>query len=167
MKKTNYMLTMLLVAMMHLMATSRGYAATINWDGADLPVTLKAGASQIFSYTATEEGYLYIMAPTASTSLGLTISGGLYADYEYVKDFSIAEPYDNGAGVFATIHTSVGDVIRFTIQAAKSSGSDGIKETSFTLKSKLFADNYGGNTKESAIEIPFDTSIELPMYEHT
>ena len=96
-----------------------------------------------FTYTATEEGSLYIMAPTASTSLGLTISGGLYANYEYVEDraFTIAEPYDNGAGVFATMQVYAGDVIRFTIQAAKSSGSDGIKETSFTLKSKLFASN--------------------------
>lgn len=169
MKKTNYMLTMLLIAMLHLMGVERGYAATIKWDGSDLPVTLKAGASQIFTYTATEEGSLYIMAPTASTSLGLTISGGLYANYEYVEDraFTIAEPYDNGAGVFATLQVSAGDVIRFTIQAAKSSGSDGIKETSFTLKSKLFASNYGGNTKENAIEIPFDTPTELPMYENT
>ena len=169
MKKTNYMLTMLLIAMFHLMTTTRGYAAIIKWDGADLPVTLKAGASQIFTYTATEEGNLYIMAPTASTSLGLTISGGLYENYEYVEDrgFTIAEPYDNGAGVFATIHTSVGDVIRFTIKAAKSSGSDAIKETSFTLQSKFFADNYGGGSKESAIEIPFDTPVELPMYENS
>ena len=54
MKKTNYMLTMLLIAMLHLMGIERGYAATIKWDGSDLPVTLKAGASQIFTYTATD-----------------------------------------------------------------------------------------------------------------
>ena len=160
---------MLLFAMLHVMGIERGNAATIMWDGTDLPVTLKAGASQIFSYTATEDGNLYIMAPTASTSLGLTISGGLYANSEYVEDraFTIAEPYDNGAGVFATMKVFTGDVIRFTIQAAKSSGADAIKETSFTLKSSFYAEDYGGNTKETAIEIPFDTEVLLPIYENS
>lgn len=170
MKKTNYLVMMLLFAMLQVMGVERGYAASPTvWDGTDMQVTLKTGASQTFSYTATQEGYLYIMAPTATTSLGLTISGGLYADGAFVNNaaFDIAEPYDNGAGVFATIHTSVGDEVRFTIKAASSQGADAIKETSFTLKSSFYAEDYGGNTKETAIEIPFDTEVLLPIYANT
>ncbi len=170
MKRTNYFVMMLLFAILHVMGSQRGYAVDpIIWDGTDLPVTLKAGESETFSYTATQQGYLYIMAPKASTNLGLTISGGLYANDDYVSDkaFTIAEPYDNGAGVFATIHTNVGDEIRFTIKAATSKGSDAIKETSFTLQSSFYDENYGGDTKDRAIEIPFDTEVLLPIYENT
>ncbi|MBR5803269.1 MAG: T9SS type A sorting domain-containing protein [Bacteroidaceae bacterium] len=169
MKKTNYILTMLFAVLFYVTGAQRANAADLTiWDGNDLPVTLKAGASMTFSYTATEQGYLYIYAPTASTSLGLTISGGLYKDDAYVSKaaFDIAEPYDNGAGVFATIHTSVGDEIRFTIKAATSKGSNAIKETSFTLQSKTYADSYGGDSKNTAIEIPFDTTVDLPIYEN-
>ena len=169
MKKTNYFLMMLFVALLHIAGTQTSNAAeAIIWDGSDLPVTLKAGNSQTFSYIASEQGSLYIYAPKASTNLGLTISGGLYANDDYVSEspFKIAEPYDNGAGVFATIHVNVGDEIRFTIEAAKSKASDANKETSFTLQSKIYSDNYGGSTKENAIEIPFDTSVEIPIYEN-
>ena len=169
MKKTNYILMMLFVALLHIAGSQKLNAAEATiWDGNDLPVTLKAGDSQTFSYVATEQGSLYIYAPKGSTNLGLTISGGLYTNDDYVSEssFLIAEPYDNGAGVFANIHVNVGDEIRFTIKAAKSKASDANKETSFTLQSKIYSDTYGGNTKDNAIEIPFDTSIEIPIYEN-
>lgn len=167
MKMTNNLLTMLLLALLYIAGTQGAYAQSVTpWTGVDKKVTLKAGESKTFSYKATENGSLYIMAPTASTGLGLTISGGWYHDEALDPDFQfdIAEPYDNGAGVFATIRVFEGNEIRFTIEAATSQGADAIKQTSFTLTSKFFADDFGGNTKDNAIEMPFDTPIELPIY---
>ena len=51
MKKTNYILMMLFVALLHIAGSQRLNAAEATiWDGNDLPVTLKAGDSQTFSY---------------------------------------------------------------------------------------------------------------------
>lgn len=164
---TNHLITLLASFVFIIAGTHQANAQSVtSWNGVDKKVTMKAGATKTFSYKATQQGTLYIMAPTASTGLGLTISGGWYHDGAIDPDaqFDIAEPYDNGAGIFATIRVCAGDEIRFTIEAAASQGADAVKQTSFTLQSKFFADNYGGSSWESPIELPLDTLVEFPIY---
>lgn len=160
-----------------LLALLFGMTATINaqdtnesittWDGTDLSVTLNAGESKTFSYKATEQGKLYIMATTASTNLGVSISGGWYHDGAYDADapFDIAEPYDNGAGIFATITVFNGDEIRFTLTADEAvEGEDAVTTTSFTMKSTVYASNYGGDTWGNPINMSISKTVSFPVY---
>lgn len=167
MRKIYFLLLALLFGMTTTINAQDTNESITTWDGTDLSVTLNAGESKTFSYKATEQGKLYIMATTASTNLGVSISGGWYHDGAYDADapFDIAEPYDNGAGIFATITVFNGDEIRFTLSADEAvEGEDAVTSTSFTMKSTVYASNYGGDTWENPINMSISKTVSFPVY---
>ncbi|MBP3566887.1 MAG: T9SS type A sorting domain-containing protein [Paraprevotella sp.] len=167
MRKFYFLLLSLLFGMTATINAQDANESITTWDGTDLSVTLNAGESKTFSYTATEQGKLYIMATTASTNLGISISGGWYHDGAYDADapFDTAEPYDNGAGIFATIAVFSGDEIRFTLTADEVfEGEDAVTSTSFIMKSSVYASNYGGDTWENPINMNISKTVSFPVY---
>lgn len=167
MRKFYFLLLSLLFGMTATINAQDANESITTWDGTDLSVTLNAGESKTFSYTATEQGKLYIMATTASTNLGISISGGWYHDGAYDADaqFDTAEPYDNGAGIFATISVFSGDEIRFTLTADEVfEGEDAVTSTSFIMKSSVYASNYGGDTWKNPINMNISKTVSFPVY---
>lgn len=163
-----YVLFVMLLSFITNHVSAQDAAETVTtWDGTNLTIELNAGESKTFSYLASEQGTLYIMAPSATSNLGVTIKGGWYHDGAYDADasFDVAEPYNNGLGVFATIKVFNGDEIRFTLTASNSDGGDGtIASTSMTLQSKIYASNYGGDSWESPIELTVNQKKDFPIY---
>lgn len=167
MRKVYFMLLALLFGVTTTINAQEANENITTWDGTDLSVTLNAGESQTYSYTATTQGKLYIMATSASTYLGVSISGGWYHDGAYDADapFDIAEPYDNGTGIFAMITVFSGDEIRFTLTADEAAeGEDAVTTTTFTMKSTVYANNYGGDSWEKPINMNVAQTVSFPVY---
>lgn len=167
MRKIHILFVMLLSFITNHVSAQDAAETVTTWDGTNLTIELNAGESKTFSYLASEQGTLYIMAPSATSNLGVTIKGGWYHDGAYDADasFDVAEPYNNGLGVFATIKVFNGDEIRFTLTASNSDGGDGtIASTSMTLQSKIYASNYGGDSWESPIELTVNQKKDFPIY---
>lgn len=137
-----------------------------NWDGSNLKVELKAGEPQTFSYTASEQGTLYILAtsttdPTGESPVPVTLEGGLWMDGAYNPDFKLEDTengYESGNGIYGNIRVWDGDQIRFTLSAEA--------DAKFTMKSFFFDTSVRGNSWESPINLEANTATNLPVYKN-
>lgn len=132
------------------------------WDGSSTTVSLKAGETKTFQYTAEGTGSFYIIAKTQTTTLPVDITGGVWLDGSYDESlaFEVTDKYDNGTGIYANITVWEGDLIRFNLSAAADATES---ETEFTMTSLFFNRWYGGNSFDNPIELERDVTKTLPV----
>lgn len=168
MRKLNYFLGMLLMGITTWVNAQE--AEPIEWNGASLQVTLSAGEARTYSYTAENNGILYIYS-TSENELPVSISGGWWHDGAYDEDAQLedAGDYNNGYGVYGHIKVWEGDQVRFTLKASDNGGAGGT--TSLTLKSLFFNQAewsngfyWKGQNWENPVELAKDKKVTLPVY---
>ena len=164
MKKLYQILTLCMMFMSTIVNAQQSNSV-IFWDGTDTKVTLKTGETKTYQYQAEETGTLYIIAKTQTTTLAVDVTGGLWMDGNYVAEFpfSVAEKYDNGTGIYATIDVWRGDQIRFDLSVPNYETES---ETEFTMTSLFFSSNYGGKTFDEAISLELNETKFLPVYKN-
>ena len=108
MRKFYYLLLVLLMGITTATFAQQEEAATIeSWDGSNKKMRMRANTLATFSYTATEDGTLYIYAndQDVSDNVHVSIWGGWYHDGAYDSDSPLQEAgsYENGVGVYGWI----------------------------------------------------------------
>lgn len=166
MKKILYMLMMFIVASSHLAAQQEAATVT-SWDGTSKRLRMRADSLITFSYTAEENGTLYIYAndQDVSDNVHVSIWGGWYHDGAYDADAPLQEAgsYENGVGIYGWIKVFAGDEVRFTLSTpAETEGVMAI----FTLKSVFFGESIKGDSWEQPIELTQNTKTTLPVYKN-
>ena len=166
MKKILYMLMMFIVASSHLAAQQEAATVT-SWDGTSKRLRMRADSLITFSYTAEENGTLYIYAndQDVSDNVHVSIWGGWYHDGAYDADAPLQEAgsYENGVGIYGWIKVFAGDEVRFTLSTpAETEGVMAI----FTLKSVFFGESIKGDSWEQPIELTQNTKTSLPVYKN-
>ena len=166
MRKFYYSLLMLLMGI--TTAAFAGESELQTWNGSNKTLQLALDTVVTFSYTATEDGTLYIYSNNqgSSDNVPLTLQGGWYHDGAYDVDSPLQDvgPYENGLGLYGWINVFSGDEIRFTISTPKE--AEGI-QTRFTLKSAFFKQGLGGNSWENAITLTQNETTSIPVRPNT
>lgn len=165
MKKFLHSLLMLFMGITTVAYAQQEEASTITaWDGANRTIMMEPGDTLTFEYTASSKGTLYIYADNQSVNDNVPLSfwGGWYHEGTYVADSPLQEAgdYENGVGVYGWISVMEGDVVRFTITAAKDSEG---QLTQFTLKSMFNVGNVG-DSWENPIALTQNKKTALPVY---
>ena len=166
MKKFLYMLLMLVASSAHLAAQQEAATVT-SWDGTNKRLRMRADSLITMSYTAQENGTLYIYAndQDVNDNVHVSIWGGWYHDGAYDADAPLQEAgsYENGVGVYGWIKVWAGDEIRFTLSTpAETEGVMAI----FTLKSTFFGEGIKGDSWEQPIGLTLNTKTTLPVYKN-
>ena len=144
-------------------AAFAGESGPHTWDGSNKTLQLRKDTTLTFSYTAIEDGTLYIYSNNqgGSDNVPLTLQGGLYQDGTYMEDsLQDVGAYENGLGFYGWIDVQKGNEVRFAISTSKD--AEGI-QTRFTLKSAFFNKSVGGNSWENAISLPQDVAVTIPV----
>ena len=168
MRKFYYLLLVLLMGITTAAFAQQEEAATIeSWDGSNKKMRMRANTLTTFSYTATEDGTLYIYAndQDVSDNVHVSIWGGWYHDGAYDSDSPLQEAgsYENGVGVYGWIKVFAGDEIRFTLSTPEE--TEGVMAI-FTLKSVFFGSDVKGDSWEQPIELAQNVKKQLPVYEN-
>lgn len=168
MRKFYYLLLVLFMSITTAAFAQQEEAATIeSWDGSNKKMKMRANTLTTFSYTATEDGTLYIYAndQDVSDNVHVSIWGGWYHDGAYDSDSPLQEAgsYENGVGVYGWIKVFAGDEIRFTLSTPEE--TEGMMAT-FTLKSMFFGRDVKGDSWEQPIELTQNEKKQLPVYEN-
>lgn len=174
MRKLNYFLGMLLLSIA-TWVNAQETEPTV-WDGSSLSVTLNAGEARTYSYTAEEEGILYIYS-SSQNAIPVSISGGYWLDGNYDENFPLEDTgtYDNGFGVYGHIKVWEGDQIRFTLAADEVSEDAEAKSTSLSLESLFFSATewkanpvyWKGESWESTVELTMGKTVTVPVFTNT
>ena len=169
MKKFHYLLLMLFMSIASVaFAQQQEEAATIeSWDGSSKKMRMRTNTLSTFSYTAEENGTLYIFAndQDVNDNVHVSIWGGWYHDGAYDADAPLQEAgsYENGVGVYGWIKVFAGDEVRFTLSTpAEAEGAMAI----FTLKSVFFGEGIKGDSWEQPISLTQNTKTMLPVYKN-
>lgn len=167
MKRFFYTLLTLLVGVTTMSYAQQEASSITEWDGKNKRLMMRADSLITFSYTATENGKLYIYADdqNVSDNVHVSIWGGWYHDGAYDADSPLQEAgsYENGVGVYAWIRVFAGDEIRFTLSTPEE--TEGVMAI-FTLKSLFFGDDVKGDTWEQPITLTQGTKTALPVYQN-
>jgi hypothetical protein len=149
-------------------AAFAGQSGPHTWDGSNKTLQLRKDTTLTFSYTAIEDGTLYIYSNNqgSSDNVPLTLQGGWYHDGAYDADSPLQDvgPYENGLGLYGWINVFTGDEIRFTISTPKDAEGS---QTRFTLKSAFFKQGLGGNSWENAITLTQNETTSIPVRPNT
>lgn len=167
MKKSLYMLLMLLVGFTTMGVAQEEASSITEWNGQNKQLRMKADSLITFSYKATANGTLYIYSDNQAVTDNVHVSiwGGWYHDGAYDADSPLQEAgsYENGVGIYAWIKVFAGDEIRFTLSTPEE--AEGIMAI-LTLKSLFFSDDVKGNTWEQPITLTQNTQTALPVYQN-
>ncbi len=167
MKKIFYSF-LLLFASIATVAHAQQEASTITqWDGSNKKMRMRANTMTTFSYTATENGTLYVYAndQDVNDNVHVSIWGGWYHDGAYDADAPLQEvgSYENGVGVYGWIKVFAGDEIRFTLSTPEE--AEGVMAI-FTLKSMFFSEEVKGDSWEQPIALVQNSKTALPVYKN-
>ena len=165
MKKFLYTFLMLFVGIATVCPAQQEASTVTPWDGKSKRLRMKPDSLITFSYTAKENGTLYIYADDQDVydNVPVSIWGGWYHDGAYDPDSPLQEAgfYENGVGVYGWIKVFAGDEIRFTLSTPKdAAGAMAI----FSIKSLLFNESVKGDSWERPIELTKGTKTNLPVY---
>lgn len=167
MKKFYYALLVLFMGITTASFAQQEATEIQQWDGSNMRMRMRANALSTFSYTATENGTLYIYAndQDVSDNVHVSIWGGWYHDGAYDSDSPLQEAgsYENGVGVYGWIKVFAGDEIRFTLSTPEE--TEGVMAI-FTLKSMFFGEDVKGDSWEQPIELTQNVKKQLPVYEN-
>lgn len=167
MRKVYLLFVMLLMSLTATVSAQEGESTVTNWDGSAKSITLKSGEAQTFSYQADAKGTFYVFCKDQSinSSLKVSLSGGWWADGDYVADSPLqnVSSYENGLGFYGTISVWDGDLIRFTLQASENSENPEAT-VSFTLESLFFDSSVKGSSWESPIDLTVGGGMTIPVY---
>ena len=168
MRKFYYLLLVLLMGITTATFAQQEEAATIeSWDGSNKKMRMRANTLATFSYTATEDGTLYIYAndQNVEDNVHVSIWGGWYHDGAYDSDSPLQEAgsYENGVGVYGWIKVYAGDEIRFTLSTPEE--TEGVMAI-FTLKSMFFGGDIKGDSWEQPIKLTQNVKTQLPVYQN-
>ena len=167
MRKVIYSLLMLFASITSTTYAQQEAATITKWDGSNKKLRMRPDSLITFSYTATENGTLYIYAKDqdVSDNVHVNIWGGWYHDGNYDSDAPLQEAgsYENGVGVYGWIKVFADDEIRFTLSTPEEAeGAMAI----FTLKSTFFSDTIKGDSWEQPITLIQDKKKTLPVYKN-
>ena len=144
-------------------AAFAGESGPHTWDGSNKTLQLRKDTTLTFSYTAIEDGTLYIYSNNqgSSDNVPLTLQGGLYQDGTYMEDsLQDVGAYENGLGFYGWIDVQKGNEVRFAISTSKDAEGS---QTRFTLRSAFFNKSVGGNSWENAISLTQDVAVTIPV----
>lgn len=149
-------------------ATFAGQYDFGEWNGSNKTLLLKPDTAMTFSYTAVEDGILYIYTDNQKSedNVPLHLEGGKYVDGAIAAEDSLqgVEAYENGLGFYGWIKVEKDDKIRFTISTPEKAEG---KSTRFTLKKVFFDKNVGGDSWENAVALPQNSTVAIPVYEES
>lgn len=167
MKKFYYALLVLFMGITTASFAQQEATEIQQWDGSNKRMRMRANTLATFSYTATEDGTLYIYAndQDVSDNVHVSIWGGWYHDGAYDSDSPLQEAgsYENGVGVYGWIKVFAGDEIRFTLSTPEE--TEGVMAI-FTLKSMFFGGDIKGDSWEQPIELTQNVKTQLPVYQN-
>ena len=167
MRKTFYTLLMLFVGIVSTAHAQQEAATITEWNGSNKRLRMRADSLITFSYTATENGTLYIYADDqdVADNVHVSIWGGWYHDGAYDSDSPLQEAgsYENGVGVYGWIKVFAGDEIRFTLSTPEE--AEGVMAI-LTLKSVFFNENIKGDSWEQPIALTQNEKVTLPVYKN-
>lgn len=167
MKKVFHILLMLFVGIASAAHAQQEAATITEWNGSNKRLRMRADSLITFSYTATENGTLYIYADDqdVADNVHVSIWGGWYHDGAYDSDSPLQEAgsYENGVGIYGWIKVFAGDEIRFTLSTPEE--AEGIMAI-FTLKSIFFNESIKGDSWEQPIALTQNEKVTLPVYKN-
>ena len=161
-----FLLSLMALFMGVTTATFAGQYDFGEWNGSNKTLLLKPDTAMTFSYTAVEDGILYIYTDNQGSedNVPLHLEGGKYVDGAIAAEDSLqgVEAYENGLGFYGWIKVEKDDKIRFTISTPEKAEG---KSTRFTLKKLFFGKNVGGDSWENAIALS-DQTVDIPIYKN-
>ena len=167
MKKSLYTLLMLLMGISTMSFAQQEASTITQWDGSNKRLRMRADSLITLSYTATQNGTLYVYAndQDVADNVHVSIWGGWYHDGAYDADAPLQEAgsYENGVGVYGWIKVFAGDEIRFTLATPKE--AEGVMAI-FTLKSVFFGEDIKGDSWEQTIALAQNNKTTLPVYKN-
>ena len=167
MKKIFYSFLMLFASIATVAHAQQEASTITQWDGSNKKLRMKADSLITFSYTATQDGTLYVYAndQNVDDNMHVSIWGGWYHDGAYDTDSPLQETgsYENGVGVYGWIKVFAGDEIRFTLATPKE--AEGVMAM-FTLKSMFFGKDIKGDSWEQPIALVQNIKTALPVYKN-